>query len=435
MKHGFIVLLLTGLSSATFAGRTPASPVDEHIAAPANSSRRHIQRHPLRLPGSHDHYRLNQEEMDPRHLQRDAPWRSTPAARVGYSFLCVFGVATLLYAGFRSFHPVLIHSEHVDLALGFIGLVASCIWYGVVQEAIMTTAYAGGMFPSATYLTCTNQFSMVLFSCLVMLFTRRPLNTDGSMRVAIPALSGCISSWAQDCALLYVTFPIQAMFKSSRIVPQMVLSSWLNSEDHGWRDYAAAITVSTCVGAFTLAMHGDTSAPESDYYWCGVLLMVCFLFFDSLTGSCQKRIYNRHPGFNPMDMMMASGVYQTLYIGLVIVGSVGFAPLVAFLKVSPVAIRDLLESGVSASLSQYLAYYIIKLRGPVALAIMLAVRQVLSILVSSVLYDHPISPLSWAFAICALLVSCGRTVFDQASKAPKDKMSQKTYGAIKGNNV
>lgn len=378
-------------------------------------------------------------------------WRSTPAARTGYFLLMLFAAVTVLYAGIRSYFKnsgnlrYQFCSQNLDVAISFIGLVTSCIWYGVVQEAIMTTSYAGGMFPSVAFLTCSNQLSMVIFSCLSLACSTRQFKREGSLRVAVPAFSGCISSWAQDSALLYITFPVQAVFKSSRICPQMIVSTLLNGENHGWRDYAVALAVSACVGAFTLTMHGDTSAPDSDFWWCGLLLMVCFLIFDSLTGSSQKKIYNSYPTFSPLDMMLASGVYQSVYIGIVIVCSHGFGPIFTFLRANPVAIRDLMESGISASFSQYLAYYIIKSRGPVALAIMLAVRQVLSILISSILYGHPITPVSWLFAVGALLLSCLKAVLGQAlpKTATKGALaafqakaeSDTSYGATKSSHV
>ena len=74
---------------------------------------------------------------------------------------------------------------------------------------------------------------------------------------------------------------------------------------------------------------------------------------------------------------------------------------IEFLRANPRAIKFLAGTGWESSLGQYIAFYIIGAFGPVALAILMTTRQVLSIVISTVLFNHHIVD-GWIVGIIAL---------------------------------
>lgn len=340
-----------------------------------------------------------------------------------------FSLAVAYYAGHAFANRVATQRDFVkqcvDISVSFAGLVFSCIWYGITQEAIMTTEYNGGRFPSVVFLTFSNQAFMVACSGIALWLRREPIRTEACRWCWVPAVTACAAAWSQESALLFIAFPVQAVFKSSRIAPQMIVDTLMNSCRHGWIDYLFAVAVSACVFGFTLAMHGDHAAIMAEFAWVGVFLMCLFLFCDALTGGMQKLIYNRFPHISNFEMMFVSGSYQLMYLMVAVMFSRGFATIFHFLWLNSAALRDLAELGISATISQYLALYIIKAHGPVILAFMLAIRQVLSVLVSCLMFRHPLSTAAVVFAAGALGVGMARPFIQSKMNPSPVRAAQK----------
>ena len=143
-----------------------------------------------------------------------------------------------------------------NLALCFIGLQASYLTWGIMQEKIMTTQFEptplvpDGIFPSATFCVFSNRFLAIIVATLLT------LKTHGTMKLAAPlwyfspcALSNTISSWGQYAALKYVSFPLQVRPGVRRTVGTAIhhpsshppTHSGVHSERCSWRGGTVAI--------------------------------------------------------------------------------------------------------------------------------------------------------------------------------------------------
>ena len=122
----------------------------------------------------------------------------------------------------------------MTLGLCFVGLQVSFVTWGVIQEYIMTKTYESGkLFPSPVFLVASNRtLALVVAFCVVRYKMAR-----GQLRRAAPALSyapsslsNVGSSWAQYQALAYVSFPTQTLFKSSKVIPVMIMGAFLGKK-------------------------------------------------------------------------------------------------------------------------------------------------------------------------------------------------------------
>ena len=112
--------------------------------------------------------------------------------------------------------------------LCFCGLQISYLTWGYMQELIMTTKFnptprvPSGMFPSAAFCVFSNRFLAVLVAMIAVTLKHGAVfaNNKAPLWSFTPcALSNTMSSWSQYASLKYVSFPVQTVFKSSKIIP------------------------------------------------------------------------------------------------------------------------------------------------------------------------------------------------------------------------
>ena len=110
----------------------------------------------------------------------------------------------------------------------FCGLQASYLTWGYMQELIMTTQFnptknvPSGKFPSAAFCVFSNRFLAVLVALVAVRIKHGAFfeNNKAPLWAFTPcALSNTMSSWSQYASLKYVSFPVQTVFKSSKIIP------------------------------------------------------------------------------------------------------------------------------------------------------------------------------------------------------------------------
>ena len=121
-------------------------------------------------------------------------------------------------------HNEFVH-QAMKLAFCFLGLQASYLTWGYMQELIMTTEFTptarvpSGLFPSAAFCVFSNRFLAVIVAMICVKFRRDSFfekNSAPAYAYTPCALSNTFSSWSQYKALRYVSFPVQTVFKSSK---------------------------------------------------------------------------------------------------------------------------------------------------------------------------------------------------------------------------
>lgn len=121
--------------------------------------------------------------------------------------------------------------QAIKFGMCFCGLQASYLTWGYMQELIMTTEFTptervpSGKFPSAAFCVFSNRFLAVLVALISVRIRKGAFfanNTAPLLAFTPCALSNTMSSWSQYASLKYVSFPVQTVFKSSKIIPVMV---------------------------------------------------------------------------------------------------------------------------------------------------------------------------------------------------------------------
>ncbi|MGK3757291.1 MAG: adenosine 3'-phospho 5'-phosphosulfate transporter B2 [Bacillariaceae sp.] len=298
----------------------------------------------------------------------------------------------------------------LKLAFCFIGLQASYLTWGYMQELIMTTVFEptenvpSGKFPSAAFCVFSNRFLAVIVGAIACKLKHGAVyaNNHAPLWSFAPcAMSNTLSSWSQYASLKYVAFPVQTVFKSSKIIPVMIMGKFLKGTSYPFGQYIEAFLITLGVAIFSLS--SKTSNSESSTEIIGLIFMLMYICCDSFTSQWQDKIYQQY-GRNNVDQYQMMFSVNTWAISITVAGLIvtgDFPTVVEFLTANPIALRYNIITAITSATGQLFIFYTIKEFGPIVFTIIMTTRQLFSITISCIIFNHVIS---WKSLLGAVLV-------------------------------
>lgn len=298
-------------------------------------------------------------------------------------------------------------------AMCFCGLQASYLTWGYMQELIMTTKFTptervpSGKFPSAAFCVFSNRFLAVIVALISVRIRKGAFfaNNKAPLLAFTPcALSNTMSSWSQYASLKYVSFPVQTVFKSSKIIPVMIMGKILKGTTYPSGQYVEALFITIGVAIFSVLSKSTDKDTHTEML--GLVFLLCYICFDSFTSQWQDRVYRDYgrPNVDPYQMML--GVNMSAIIitttGLIITGD--FPIVYEFISANPIALRYNIITAITSASGQLCIFYTIKEFGPIVFTIIMTTRQMFSICISAVIFGHTISIKAGAGAIMVFSV-------------------------------
>jgi len=111
---------------------------------------------------------------------------------------------------------------------------------------------------------------------------------------SFPSVANMLSSWCQYKSLRYISFPTQMLAKAFKIVPVMLMGSFLHNQKYEAYEYLAAIVIGMGIFLFlssseSLELHENVfgTVESTSATWTGIVLLLFYLAFDSFTGPWQ----------------------------------------------------------------------------------------------------------------------------------------------------
>ena len=275
-----------------------------------------------------------------------------------------------------------------------------------MQELIMTTQFTptpsvpSGKFPSAAFCVFSNRFLAVVVALTAVRIKHGAFfaHNKAPLTAFTPcALSNTLSSWSQYASLKYVSFPVQTVFKSSKIIPVMIMGKLLQGTVYPAAQYLEAALITAGVAIFSVL---SKSAPkqqllqdtDSTTELPGLLYLLLYISCDSFTSQWQARVYRDYgrAHVDPYQMMLGVNVSAIILttVGLLLSGDVPV--MYEFLWANPTAVRYNVITAITSASGQLCIFYTIKEFGPIVFTIIMTVRQMFSILLSALLFGHVI---------------------------------------------
>jgi adenosine 3'-phospho 5'-phosphosulfate transporter B2 len=209
--------------------------------------------------------------------------------------------------------PSIAHTA-LEFMFCFLSLQGSYIVWGMMQELIMNTQFnpapmtPSGHFPSATFCVFSNRF-LAIFVSAVACYMRHGTTTSAAPLLSFTpaAISNTLSSWGQYEALDYVSFALQTIFKSTKIIPVMLMGTFLKGTVYTRLEYFEAIGITTGIVIFSMSKSNFASTSWTNEV-IGFLLLSLYVLADSFTSQWQSRLYRDYGKIDHFQMMFGVNV-------------------------------------------------------------------------------------------------------------------------------
>mmetsp|Transcript_10305 Transcript_10305/g.21190 ORF Transcript_10305/g.21190 Transcript_10305/m.21190 type:complete len:354 (+) Transcript_10305:170-1231(+) len=292
----------------------------------------------------------------------------------------------------------------LEFATCFIGLQISYLTWGFCQESLMTTQFnptpmvVNGKFPSAAFAVFSNRVVAIVVAYMAVMKRHGTLYSPSSaplLSFAPCALSNTFSSWSQYNALKFVTFPVQTIFKSSKIIPVMLMGKFLKGTVYGSRDYFEAVLITLGVFLFSYYSKSD-KVGQANSEAIGIIFLTCYICCDAFTSNWQSKIYQRYGKVNVDSFQMMFGVnsFAIFFTSLGLVTSGELPVIIEFFSYNPVAFWYNIVTSITSATGQLFIFRTIKEFGPVSFSLIMTCRQIFSIVLSSIYFQHAMSIMS-----------------------------------------
>jgi len=233
------------------------------------------------------------------------------------------------------------------------------------------------------------------------------------------SISNVLATTCQYEALKYVSFPVQMLGKSFKMMPVMLWGIAISGKRYGLIDWGVAACVTFGVTEFLMTGPTASTTDQGDSMW-GFALLVAFLAFDGLTSTMQEKLFSEYTLSKYNQMFFVNLCSSAVSFGSLL-GTGTFLTCISFtLAHTDFAAHAALLS-LSAAGSQFFIYSQIKEFGALVFAATMNVRQVVSIIFSYIRYDNSITLLQ----VLGLVMVFGALFFKSYVSLSKEKLAEK----------
>jgi len=214
------------------------------------------------------------------------------------------------------------------------------------------------------------------------------------LKCAGVSVSNTIATFCQYEALKYVSFPTQTLGKCGKMIPVMILGMLIGGRKYNWKDFGIAFLVT--IGCDFFVLTGDISdhrKQTADSFY-GLLLMGGYLFSDGFTSTFQEKLFKGYEMSTYNQMLyvnLCSGAISLITLIL----SSELIPSLTFSMNNLDFLMNSLLLSFASSFGQLVILWTIKEFGALFFATVMTVRQVISIILSCIIYFHPLSLGQW----------------------------------------
>lgn len=198
-------------------------------------------------------------------------------------------------------------------------------------------------------------------------------------------------------ALRYVSFPLQTLSKSAKIIPVMLMGRLLNGKSYPCVEFVEAALISLGVSLFSFSE--KTREGGSETQLLGLLMLALYVVADSFTSQWQSRVYREHPTVDQFQAMFAVNTWSIVMTFGALLAADELWPTLHFLQKNPAAIWDNLLISLTSASGQLFIYYTIRRFGPVVFTIMMTTRQMFSMVISASAFGHALHPPAYLAAV------------------------------------
>lgn len=254
----------------------------------------------------------------------------------------------------------------------------------------MTVSYSGAFFTFTAFLVFLNRLFAVAFGLFMSVVRGESLRNNAPLwKYGVVSLASVGASICQYEALKYVSFAVQMLGKSFKMMPVMFWGMAISRKVYSRGDWFVAIAVTASVSAFVLG--GPTEAKmEGASTSKGLALLLGFLALDGMTSTVQEKLFKEHATTTFNQMVYVNGISGLVSVA-VLLASGELLPAFSFFFSHGAFAMDACTLSMTAFTSQWFILTQVKEYGALIFAATMNVRQIVSIIVSYIAYGHAMS--------------------------------------------
>jgi UDP-galactose transporter B1 len=313
------------------------------------------------------------------------------------------------------------HHKHLSAQqswLKFAGCVGGIYFFfltwGIVQERISTIAYVDTVtglserFRHFQVLTWLQSATAALVALLFLRVQRMPLVPGHIDQVSsllrelfILSLSSTVASPIGFAALKRLNYPTMVLGKSCKLVPVLLMNMVVGGRRFSSLKYFTVLLITIGVGTFMLwdpTDHSRAKGATSASSWTGLLLLLLNLVFDGIINSWQDQLFVKWR-ISSQQLMFFMNLFASLIFLTMLVVTLPFTGQLAdglrFLAKYPQSRWDFAAFCICGALGQVFIFLTIELFGSLTLTTVTVTRKLMTILISLVYFEHPVTRWQW----------------------------------------
>lgn len=283
-------------------------------------------------------------------------------------------------------------------------------------------------FRYSVFIVLVNRLVTCAVAAGTLAWLRQPLSPAAPLGLfAVPSAANVISSSAQYEALKYVSFPVQALSKCAKSLPVMAWSWITRTRRYSGSDYASAVAVT--IGCAIFVLMGDIAAPNvgvaldagsgeglyiTSFTTIGILLLTIFMVFDGLTSTSQDKLFGSYD-MHSCNQLLYTSTWSAVFSSCFLLGTNQLFPAIGFVMRHPESLGLMLGQSVVSTTVQIFIVFTIKQYGALNFALMMTLRQFLSIVFSCLVFQHHLTAAQWIGTLLVIGGLASRS-FGQAAR-------------------
>ena len=183
---------------------------------------------------------------------------------------------------------------------------------------------------------------------------------------------------------------LQVLAKASKVIPVMLMGKIVSRKTYEFYEYLTAIMISVGVSMFLLTSQDATKHSDSVTTTSGLCMLVGYMLFDSFTSNWQGELFSQYK-MSSIQMMAGVNLFSCLLTTVSLVEQGGFFESSAFMLRHPDFVIHSVILSICSATGQLFIFYTIAQFGAVSFIIIMTMRQGFAILLSCIIYGHPVT--------------------------------------------
>ena len=302
----------------------------------------------------------------------------------------------------------------------FLGIQLFFVTQGLLQRKFIQIRE----FKTPEFLVFTNRLTSLGMAILWLKIAKIRLKKPPYYKFSVCALSNMMSSVCQYEALKYVSFTLQVMSKSCKVVPVMIMG--LIMSNCNMKKYKANEWLVGCIFSIGMAVffYSSKDVKTVDNTISGCILLLIYITLDTFTPNKQKEIYQEFK-ITSAEMMCFVNLFACIFMGLHLLINGGFYDGLKNMIADPYLALELGTLALCSALGQVCIYQTLKYFDPVMLSFLMALKQIILVSITMI-FSEDGSGLSWVAVtgICIVFIGVMANIgFKFKNQKEKSKLS------------